>query len=248
MRKNWSRTILLCLATALVAGAPAFAQPIGPDVVVGDLHNTAYWGRVGDLHAYSVGTISCNFGDMDLRWEANNPFHPVIAQNLYRLKDGRIEQLGLSWLKHGFITVNRPGVPNCGVCPPGGIGNHLSPGCADPYGAILNGSRRRLGPRYEVNAATGVFPWPYDDSAPVPNLLARRIIVDHEDVDPAQNAQALRDALAPLMEDDAKREAMAAAARHIGRGRAAADIADHLIGLADRTATARRRESVEALC
>ncbi|MCH7870606.1 MAG: hypothetical protein IID33_02795 [Planctomycetes bacterium] len=187
MRDNSSKRILLCFAAVLVAGAPALAQ-VGPDVMVADLHNTAYWGRIGDLHSYSVGTVSCNIGDVDLRWEANNEWHPVIGQNLYRLKDGRIEQLGLSWLKHGFITINS-GI--CGVCPPGGTGNHLSPGCSDPYGAGLNGSRSRLGPRYEVNASTGVYPYPYDNSAPVPNLLTRRIIVDHEDVNPAQNAGAL---------------------------------------------------------
>ena len=131
-------------AAALVVASPAFAQVLGPDVIVADLHGTAYFGRVGDLHAYAIGTVSCNIGDMDLRWESGNEFHPVISQNLYRLKDGRIEHSGMSWLKHGFLTVNS-GI--CGECPPGGTGNHLSPGCSDPYGAHLNGSRPRLGPR-----------------------------------------------------------------------------------------------------
>ena len=185
MQLHSSRNACLCLAA--VIAAPALAQ-ITPDVIVADLHNTRHWGRIGDLHAYSVGTVACNIGFQDLRWEANNQWHPVIGQNLYRLKDGRIEQLGQSWLKHAFTTVNS-GI--CGICPPGGTGNHLSPGCSDPYGAGLNGDRGRLGPRYQVNATTGVFPYPYDNSAPVPDLLARRLIVDHDDVDPNQNQGAL---------------------------------------------------------
>ena len=50
MRDNSSKRMLLCFAAVLVAGAPALAQ-IGPDVMVADLHNTAYWGRIGDLHS-----------------------------------------------------------------------------------------------------------------------------------------------------------------------------------------------------
>ena len=188
MRRSSFTIKCLCLATAVLAGGTATAQ-MGPDVIVVDLPNTRHWGQVGSQHAYSVGTTSCNIGDVDLRWEADNNWHPVIGQNLYRLKDGRIELLGISWLKHGFVTIDN-GL--CGQCPGNGTGDHLSPGCSDPYGAGLNGSRGRLGPRYEVNAATGWFEWPFDDSAPWrDNLLARRIIVEHDDLDPALNAGAL---------------------------------------------------------
>ncbi len=177
------------LAAALtLAASSALAQQIGPDVVVADLHNTQNYGTVGDLRAYAIGTVSCNFGDMDLQWISSTNRHPVIGQNLYRLKDGRFEQLGLSWLKHGFITIDS-GI--CGICPPNGTGNHLSPGCSDPYGASLNGDRGRLGPRYQVNATSGFYNYPFDNTAPVTNLLSRRLIVRDADVDPAQNAGAL---------------------------------------------------------
>ena len=39
-----------------------------PDVVVFDLLPAASWGRVGDIHAFSVGTESCNVGTCWLNW------------------------------------------------------------------------------------------------------------------------------------------------------------------------------------
>ena len=99
-------SVLAAYVVALTfAASAAFGQGQGPDVIVGDLHQTTHWGAVGNIHAYSVGTISCNVGTEDLLWESWNNRHPVIAQNLYRLKDGRIEQIGMSWLKHGFIAL-----------------------------------------------------------------------------------------------------------------------------------------------
>ena len=78
---------------------------IGPDVIVGALPNVSKYGTVSGISAYALGTTSCNIGDEVLAWYdtgANSNQHPVIAQNLYRIKDGRIEMVGMSWLKHGF--------------------------------------------------------------------------------------------------------------------------------------------------
>ena len=57
-----------------------------------------------------------------------------------------------------------------GICPGdcnGRTGTILGPGCAAPYSAALNGGRNFHGPSYEVNAYTGFFNYPYDDSAPI---------------------------------------------------------------------------------
>ncbi|MFQ5461547.1 MAG: hypothetical protein ACE5E5_02865, partial [Phycisphaerae bacterium] len=121
-----------------------------------------------EIAAFSVGTASCNVGDVPLVWcDDPSPFcaaneHPVIAQNMYRLKDNRFEQIGLSWLKHGFAAVDGEG---CGVtCQPAQPAPNLDllgVGCWDVYGADLNGEQFRLGARSEVNSHTGAFPYPY---------------------------------------------------------------------------------------
>ena len=74
--------------------------------------------------------------------DPNNNVHPVIAQNLYRLKNGRFEQLGMSWLKNGFYALSlQPCEPSHRAQRHG-----LNVGCSDPYGAGLNGCRASSAP------------------------------------------------------------------------------------------------------
>ncbi len=167
--------------------------PIGPDVIVGDLHQTRHWGSVDDITAYSVGTVSCNAGDQTLLWVADSNQHPVIGQNMYRWKDGRLEQIGQSWLKHGFTALAQNA---CGLgCQNPGTGSLLGIGCSDPYSANLNGDQDGfgaggLGPRFEVNAATGFFEWPYTFQGLDGDTIYKRLQVHNDDLDPAQNAGA----------------------------------------------------------
>ncbi|RMH25226.1 MAG: hypothetical protein D6693_09150 [Planctomycetota bacterium] len=145
------------VASASVMGA-ASAQP---DVWVCSLPTTFYWGQTSGVHAFSVGTTSANAGNVDLNWLQNGTQHPVIGQNMYRLKDGVMEQIGMSWLKHGFCALQQN--LGCGVCsnPTGKCLSILRPGCSDPYLATLNGAQSGLGPRSEVNPTTGDFAWPF---------------------------------------------------------------------------------------
>ncbi|KAB2950392.1 MAG: hypothetical protein F9K18_14980 [Thermoanaerobaculia bacterium] len=153
-------------------GGPAFsAQTVGPDVTVIQLTGIDNNGVSSGIRGYSIGTTSCNVGNQPVAWcnsiggcgllQAQD--HPVIAQNLFRLKGGRFDQIGMSWLKHGFLSTNSPSascLPGIGCQPPPLGGDQLGVGCTDTYGASLNGSRP-LGMRSEVNAATGDFPYPY---------------------------------------------------------------------------------------
>ncbi len=83
--------------SAAVGGVAGGCTPAtGPDVIVGDLSSIAKWGAVGDIAAYSIGTTSCNIGDMNLDWFAATSNHPVIGQNFYRYRDGRFEQIGMT--------------------------------------------------------------------------------------------------------------------------------------------------------
>lgn len=165
----------------------------GPDVIVGDLSDIGHYPSVGGIEAFSVGTVSCNMGTQNLNWIANSTQHPVIGQNMYRLKtdaDGvsRMELIGISWLKHGFaaLTGNL-----CCSCNPPGSGQLLGVGCSDPYGSGLNGSQGGLGPRFQVNAHTGAFAWPYMFDNVGGNGIYKRLQVKISDLDPGQDGGGL---------------------------------------------------------
>src|SRR5262245_1617843 len=126
---EWIRSrAALCVTVAIIAGGAlglrsvwpgpdaARGQPPegSPDVIVGAIHEATSYGSLNVISAFSVGTTSCNIGTKDLDWIPEpNANHPVIAQNLYRVKNGAIEQVGMSWLKHGFFALNEN---LCGTC------------------------------------------------------------------------------------------------------------------------------------
>jgi hypothetical protein len=174
----------------------------GPDVTVFTFTDIGSYGSADGFAAYAVGTTSCNRGDTPVNWcsfdgcaaGVDAEDHPVIAQNLYRLKNARFEQIGMSWVKHGFASLNNTTAGCTGAAgqscqsPPGGF-SQLGVGCTDPYGSSLNGGRP-LGRRSEVNATTGVFPLP-DSSPPGPyTVYDQRIKVPVADVDPVINSGA----------------------------------------------------------
>jgi hypothetical protein len=180
-----SVVVSVMVGAALLAAGPALADDpdgiMGPDVVVWDLPGVWNWGSDNGIHAYSVGTTSCNRGDVDLTWVSSTNQHPVIAQNLYRVtlpdstppvEHGKVEMLGISWLKHGFVSLNNPGCID-GVCDNVSSGSFLGVGCSDPYSSSLNGSWSNLGPRSEVNAFTGYFPVDHAHPTGDPTIYGR---------------------------------------------------------------------------
>ena len=176
----------LAVVLVVLALAPTTLSAQNPDVIVGDLFNINSYGSAGDIFAYSVGTESCNIGNVTLSWVAGNNLHPVIGQEMWRLKDGVLEQIGISWLKHSFCALDNT---FCGPCTVTNDCDILGIGCSDPYGAGLNGSQVNLGPRSQVNASTGVFPYPF--TAPAFNgIIARRLQVHEADLTAAENAGA----------------------------------------------------------
>ncbi len=180
--------------TLVVSHAPPAGPPnpsIGPDVTTGFIadvlrHGTGVSTDGVAVTAYSVGTTSCGSGDYPVIWVDSNNYlpdydttqHPVISQNMYRLKTyseagvnyQRLEHLGQSWLKHGFVSTNSGG---CGGCAPNHDmmwrpsmqtyfdfnGDVLGINCSDTYGASLNGSFGSLGAKNIVNASLGTSPF-----------------------------------------------------------------------------------------
>ncbi|MDE0959964.1 MAG: dockerin type I repeat-containing protein [Planctomycetota bacterium] len=176
------RSIMSLMALIILYPGMAFAQP---DVIVGDLPSTNSYGTNAGtgIYAYSLATTSCNIGTANLNWQANNNNHPVIAQDMWRLHEGRFSQIGTSWLKHGFCALQNTGLcVGCGGG--GGCLSYLTPGCADPYSAGLNGNQSNLGPRSQVNAYSGFFPYPYN-APPCPpgeSTICRRLQVAESDL------------------------------------------------------------------
>ena len=191
-------------ATAVPGDGGTSETQAGTDVIVGAINGVSNYGTntVNGvvMHGYAFGTTSCNIGTAVLRWSRNTSFHPVIPQNAFRIKDGRIEQIGLSWMKYGFCALQEN---LCATCQAGGVGcgssqSTLGIGCSDPYSSSLNGSQSGLGPRSRVNASTGYFPG--DTSAEIGSWPAmpagqgninRRIQIKATDLNPALNAGAV---------------------------------------------------------
>jgi len=125
----------------------SLAVATNPTAKVGTYPN----GRTG----LTMSTTSCNVGTVNIPWNAPmQTTHPVIALNLYRVRNGQFEQVGWSWLKHGFLATNSNG---CGTCQNPGTGSLLGINCSDTYGTGNNGDRTYLGGRDEFNPFTGVW-------------------------------------------------------------------------------------------
>jgi hypothetical protein len=150
---------------------------MGPDIAVSGVGGTTIgpddfglFGTSGGIRGYAFATTSCNVGDMEVNWfQGIGNDHPLIAQNLFRVDNGRIEQLGYSFLKHGFCAFDEPG---CGACQAGTC-DTLGVGCADTYWASLNiGSDGAA--KHSVNATTGTYvgnPGPTTDPMAIRGML-----------------------------------------------------------------------------
>jgi hypothetical protein len=167
--------------------APVGADATGPDLVVRSMQDAAAWGSSADgRNAYSVGVSPCNRGDVPVAWNTGTPAHPVFVTNLYRLHDGRFEQIGLSWAAREFCAVQQ----ECDACVPTNC-QTLGVGCMDTSAPSVTGARSNFAPRSEIDPVTGVFTLPTTlPGGPEPPVLQGRLVVARADLDPALNAGA----------------------------------------------------------
>ena len=176
-------------AASLCAAASTRAGP-GPDVVIADIFETTRWGTRDGFTAYTLGNYSCNLGTSPANWYRDTPNHPVFGQAIYRLKDGRFEQVGQGFVKHAFAVSS---FNYCGTCQfPPNPNQQLGVNCADAYTASLNGDYVRLGPKSQVNPFSGSITFPINLTGyPTPDApIGRRIQVANIDLDPALNPGA----------------------------------------------------------
>lgn len=164
-----------CFTCMMLLAATAGADDIiGPDVTYTNIGSITHYGASGSIHAYALGSHTCNIGDQNLQWTNNGT--PGLAMNAYRLHDHRLVQIGMSWVKHACCAAAGDG---CGMSCNGVGGQFLGAGCRDVYSSSWNGSQNRLGPRSGINAYTGAF-------SPIPggggNNIFRRLQIEASDL------------------------------------------------------------------
>ncbi len=171
---------MTALALAALAGA---ATAGSPDLVIGDMSGVSKWTPTpgpGNVQAYSFGISTCNIGDENAAWNSNAQ-HPAFGQNLHRIANGRIEQIGMSLAWHGVSAISQN---LCGTCNPSGDITLLGPGCSSPNSSSSLGSQAFLAPRSGVNASTGVLTWPLPGNAcgGDPTAICERLQVAEADL------------------------------------------------------------------
>ncbi|MHC5111994.1 MAG: hypothetical protein ACYTHJ_19195 [Planctomycetota bacterium] len=162
----------------------------GPDMVFCQLYGLQQFGRLGSFVGMALATTSWNVGTEPLVWYQNpDNRHPFIVGNVFRLKDDRFEQIGQSWIKHGFCALDSS---QCTTTCQGTGCTTLGLGCTDTYGASLNANRNYLGPRHEVDPWTGDFTYAgsHLDSSHSHNAIDHRLQMHDFDLDPATNPGA----------------------------------------------------------
>ena len=161
----------------------------GPDIMTHKVADSFgsfdfdYYGQQDGIGGFAMATTSGNPGDMVCQWaqSGDGTKSPVIAQNIYRICDGRFEHIGMSWLKHSFCAVSETMCScqstNCST---------LGIGCGDTYWAGLNADADA--PRSEINASTGVYVYPFFQSPCGTSSLRGKLQIHANDRDPALNA------------------------------------------------------------
>lgn len=135
-----------------VAGTAMGQLSQGPDVILQDPYEVWYSGTVNGVNGYAYGSYTCNVGNQNLLWTSNGT--PGLAMNAFRLHNGRLEQIGLSFVKRACCAAASNA---CGLGCNGAGGSVLGVGCRDTYWGSYNGGQGRLGPRSGINPWTGQF-------------------------------------------------------------------------------------------
>lgn len=183
-----STSILMAAAVVSASAQTQCGESAGPDLIAGGIGTITNYAGDGVVDALAANVTFCNLGAAGASFAASSPAHPVVASNAFRLRtlpDGteRFEQVGQSWAFHAFSALQGS---VCCQCTPMDIA-HLGPGCSSPESASIMGSQQALGPRWQVNPHTGVFPFPAANPG-FAGSVARRLQIAIADLQPSSSA------------------------------------------------------------
>lgn len=173
---------ILGVGLVLIALTSSVSAQAGPDLVVSDIFGLQEFSPGGTVRSLSVGVGICNAGAADLPWDALSPEHPVVVTNLYRVWEGRFEQIGMSWAHHVICALDLAGA--CSPCVPAGC-EALGVGCETESSASIMGNPARFGPRIDVEPRNGVFAYPPSLAPSSTPIIGGRLLVEADDLDPA---------------------------------------------------------------
>ncbi|MCC6321945.1 MAG: hypothetical protein IT438_10985 [Phycisphaerales bacterium] len=174
-------------AALLVAMGLALTAAAEPDLIVGEILPATRWGTVGSATGYSIGHTICNIGTSPEPVAASTNRHPITTSGLFRLQDGRFEQIGLGWVVHEFCAL---ATSACSTCTPPTGCELLGTGCSTSSTSSTVGSQPSLGPRSEVNPVTAEFLFPFTTRGQSGNAVYKRLQAATLDIDPAMNIGA----------------------------------------------------------
>ena len=163
----------------------------GPDMTFCQLFGLSQYARTAGFVGMALATTSWNIGTAPSEWYANPDVrHPFIVSNVFRLEDGRFEQIGQSWVKHGFCAVDNE---QCSTSCHGTGCTSLGVGCTDTYSADLNATQSLLGPRSEINPWSGafVFEGSHLDSSHSHSAIDHLLLMHDSDLNPGDHENAI---------------------------------------------------------
>lgn len=183
------RTTNMFPGLVLVMLAAGIAQGHGgPDLRISGISTASRWGVESGVGAYSFGFSTCNLGTEASLWRENTAQHPAFAQNVFRIRAGMIEQIGLGLVVHGQCPLQTSG---CGTCvPAAGMCEALGVGCMSTDSASFAALQANMGLRSEVNPATGVLTYPFSGMGSSGGPLFKRVRIASADLDLAQHVGA----------------------------------------------------------
>jgi hypothetical protein len=194
---RWTGGAVPEAVTAAQTPEPPAGGTIGGDMTFCQLYGLYMpsGSRETDVVGLALGTTSWNIGDEDLIWlNIPDEEHPFIVMNLYRLLDGRFEQIGQSHIKHGFYALgsHQCGGPACTYDPGHFAGDWLGQNCTDTYGPSLNAVQSGMGPRYEVDPWKGFWYYPgsHMQGGHTHGTITHRLQVHDDDLDASLNMGA----------------------------------------------------------